>query len=180
MVRFLVIAGVLTALALLSKGSHAYSGVAVRPSFQPTRPSMSPLPGVGRRGRVWRLGLSADGGGEEEEAAALLRKAAELRKEAEELGGVKEAEERRRRGVQEAMEGARKLSEGDAGEAGEELYADMIEERKETLSDGMRERLKNEARSLGADPNSAQTNYILYISVAVGALVILGGKGILF
>ena len=51
--------------------------------------------------------------------------------------------------------------------------------RKDPLSDSMRQRLMNEA-STGLDSESKQTNVILYISVAVFALVVLGGQGILY
>jgi hypothetical protein len=43
----------------------------------------------------------------------------------------------------------------------------------------MKERLTREA-SAGLDSNSKQTNVILYVSVAVVVLVLLGGQGIFF
>ena len=60
------------------------------------------------------------------------------------------------------------------------LYDDMIPERKETMSNSMKERLRAEATSLGGDPNKKSAPVILYISAVIGVLVILGGKGILF
>ena len=50
---------------------------------------------------------------------------------------------------------------------------------KDPLSDQMRARLLREATT-GLDPDSKQTNVLLYIMLAVAALVILGGQGILF
>jgi len=60
------------------------------------------------------------------------------------------------------------------------LYDDMIPQRKETMSQGMMDKLKKEAQQYGADPNVKQPPYILYVSAAIGVLVILGGKGILY
>mmetsp|Transcript_32756 Transcript_32756/g.54111 ORF Transcript_32756/g.54111 Transcript_32756/m.54111 type:complete len:114 (-) Transcript_32756:207-548(-) len=51
--------------------------------------------------------------------------------------------------------------------------------KKPDLSDTMRARLIAEASS-GMDSESKQTNVILYIAIAVVALVALGGQGILF
>lgn len=51
--------------------------------------------------------------------------------------------------------------------------------KKETLSDSMRARLLAEA-STGLDSDSKQTNVLLYIMAAVGVLVLLGGKDILY
>lgn len=47
------------------------------------------------------------------------------------------------------------------------------------MSDSMKDKLRREASS-GMDSNEKQTNVILYISVAVAILVLLGGQGILF
>ena len=43
----------------------------------------------------------------------------------------------------------------------------------------MKERLRREA-STGLDPDTANTNVLLYIMAAVGVLVVLGGQGILY
>jgi len=59
------------------------------------------------------------------------------------------------------------------------LYDDEVAPRKEPISDQMRARLAREASS-GLDPDSKQTNVLLYIMLAITALVILGGKDILF
>jgi hypothetical protein len=50
---------------------------------------------------------------------------------------------------------------------------------KEGLSDSMRDRLMREA-STGLDSDKKQNNTILYISVVVAVLVVLGGKDILY
>jgi hypothetical protein len=50
---------------------------------------------------------------------------------------------------------------------------------KDGLSDSMRDRLLREA-STGLDSDQKQNNTILYISVVVAILVILGGQGILY
>ena len=47
------------------------------------------------------------------------------------------------------------------------------------ISDSMRQRLMAEA-STGLNSNEKQTNVILYISVGVALLVILGGAGIFY
>lgn len=62
---------------------------------------------------------------------------------------------------------------------GGDLYDDEVPEYKDPISDNMRARLMAEA-STGLDSNQKQTNVILYISVAVAILVLLGGQGILF
>jgi len=59
------------------------------------------------------------------------------------------------------------------------FYDDEVPLPKETLSNSMRDRLIREA-STGLDPDAKQTNVILYISVAIGILVLLGGQGIFF
>ncbi len=50
---------------------------------------------------------------------------------------------------------------------------------KRFISDNMRARLMAEA-STGLDSDKKQTNVILYISIAVAILVLLGGEGILY
>lgn len=59
------------------------------------------------------------------------------------------------------------------------LYDDDVPENKPLLSDNMRARLLAEASS-GLDSEKKQTNVILYIIVAVAALVVAGGQGIFF
>jgi len=78
-----------------------------------------------------------------------------------------------------AADGEEKLTEGDAIEAGGAVYDDEVEAPRENVSNAMKERLRREA-SAGLDSNQSQTNVILYISIAVVALVALGGQGILY
>lgn len=59
------------------------------------------------------------------------------------------------------------------------VYDDEAPEYRDTLSDSMKERLRREA-SAGLDSESKQTNVILYISLVVAVLVVLGGQGILY
>ena len=59
------------------------------------------------------------------------------------------------------------------------FYDDDTPEYKDPLSDSMRARLMKEA-STGLDSDTKQTNVILYISIAVAILVLLGGQGILY
>lgn len=98
----------------------------------------------------------------ESEAAKLKQQAQKLREEAAEAAGVS---------VQELMASV-KSGTGT-------VYDDESEVPKENLSSAMKERLMREA-STGLDSNKSQTNVILYISVAVALLVLLGGQGILF
>ena len=78
-----------------------------------------------------------------------------------------------------AADGEEKLTEGDAIEAGGAVYDDEVEAPRENVSNAMKERLMREAGA-GLDSNQSQTNVILFISIAVVALVALGGQGILF
>ena len=60
-----------------------------------------------------------------------------------------------------------------------DLYDDEVAEYKDPLSDNMRKRLMAEA-STGLDSDKPQTNVILYISLGVIVLILLGGQGILY
>jgi hypothetical protein len=60
------------------------------------------------------------------------------------------------------------------------LYDDQVEYKAPELSNTMKERLRNEAQSFGADYNTKSPPVILYISGFILVLVALGGKGILF
>ena len=59
-----------------------------------------------------------------------------------------------------------------------------IEESKEEISKSMKDRLRRELQSQGADPNYSagpiKGNPILIISAIVAILVVFGGKGIFF
>jgi len=59
------------------------------------------------------------------------------------------------------------------------LYDDEIAPEKDPISIEMRNRLLREASS-GLDSDKKQVNVILYISVFVAILVLIGGQGILF
>ena len=98
------------------------------------------------------------------DAARLRAQAQKLREEAAEAAGV----------TVEELTTASKNADGT-------VYDDepMLEPIRDPLSDSMRERLRREA-STGLDSNKSQTNVILYISVAVALLVLVGGQGILF
>eukprot|EP00586_Coscinodiscus_wailesii_P014581 CAMPEP_0172491702 /NCGR_PEP_ID=MMETSP1066-20121228/22563_1 /TAXON_ID=671091 /ORGANISM="Coscinodiscus wailesii, Strain CCMP2513" /LENGTH=162 /DNA_ID=CAMNT_0013260871 /DNA_START=136 /DNA_END=624 /DNA_ORIENTATION=- len=60
-----------------------------------------------------------------------------------------------------------------------DLYDDEVAEYKDPLSDTMRKRLMAEA-STGLDSDKPQTNVILYISLGIIVLILLGGQGILY
>ncbi len=100
----------------------------------------------------------------EAEATKLREQAQKLREEAAEAAGVSVAE----------LTSASKNADGT-------VYDDepMLEPPRENVSNAMKERLRREAQT-GLDSDSSQTNVILYISVAVVALVLLGGQGILY
>lgn len=104
----------------------------------------------------------------EEEAARLREQAQKLREEAATLSGSDESVTEEKVSVESstAVTGT--------------FYDDEVEPtRKDPLSESMRDRLRREA-STGLDSNQSQTNVILYISIAVAILVLVGGKGILY
>jgi hypothetical protein len=59
------------------------------------------------------------------------------------------------------------------------LYDDEVAPEKDPISSEMRNRLLREASS-GLDSEKKQVNVILYISVFISLLVLIGGQGILF
>lgn len=99
------------------------------------------------------------------EAERLREKARQLKEEVASLSGktVQEMED----------ESSNKIK------SNKDIYDDEVKPYKDPLSDNMRAKLMKEA-STGLDPNAKQTNVILYISLAVVALVALGGSGILY
>jgi hypothetical protein len=120
----------------------------------------SPPPSTHYRCNTATCRMSSDA---ESEAAKLKEQAAKLREEAAAAAGVS---------VDELMT---KSSDGT-------LYddeTDVAQAPKENISNAMKERLRREASS-GLDSNKSQTNVILYVSVGVAILVILGGQGILY
>lgn len=119
-----------------------------------------PPPSSIGRGRCIQGGLCMSA---EDEAAKLREQAQKLRQDAAEAAGVT---------VEELTAG---LKNGDGT-----VYDDeMLEPPRENVSSAMKERLRREA-STGLDSNQSQTNVILYVSVAVALLVLVGGQGILF
>jgi hypothetical protein len=98
----------------------------------------------------------------ESEAAKLKQQAQKLREEAAEAAGVS---------VEELMASVKSGTVT--------VYDDETEVPKENLSSTMKERLMREAAT-GLDSNKSQTNVILYISVGIALLVLIGGQGILF
>jgi hypothetical protein len=108
----------------------------------------------------------------EDEAERLRAQAAKLREEVAEATGKSVAEV-------EAEEATSKAVQVQQVNADGTVYDDETPEYRDPLSDSMRERLRREA-STGLDSNQKQTNVILYISIAVAVLVLLGGQGILY
>ena len=107
----------------------------------------------------------------EDDAAKLLEQAKKLREEAAAMSGEDAVTV-----VAEEKTESKKIS------ADGTFYDDEVEmepTRKDPLSDNMRARLIAEAQT-GLDSESKQTNVILYISVFVAILVVLGGQGILY
>ena len=102
----------------------------------------------------------------ETEAARLREKARQLKEEAASLSGKTFQE------MEQEGKAMKKPASGD-------IYDDEVKAYRDPLSDSMRAKLMKEA-STGLDPNQKQTNVILYISLVVVALVILGGSGIFF
>ncbi|CAM9670633.1 unnamed protein product [Chrysoparadoxa australica] len=99
--------------------------------------------------------------GAAEEAKRLMEQAAKIRAEAAELSeaaGIKKAE----------------VVKPQVAEAEEEAY------KPRELSETMKNKLRREMISQGADPNRSSGNPILIISAVVALLVILGGKGIFY
>ena len=103
-----------------------------------------------------KICMSAD------EAAKLKEQAQKLREEAAAAAGVT-------------------VEELTSKSSGGTVYDDepMLEPPRDNVSDAMKQRLMREA-STGLDSNTSQTNTILYISVGVAILVLLGGQGILY
>mmetsp|Transcript_19730 Transcript_19730/g.24887 ORF Transcript_19730/g.24887 Transcript_19730/m.24887 type:complete len:153 (-) Transcript_19730:306-764(-) len=102
------------------------------------------------------------------EAEKLRAKAQALKEEVATLSGTTVEE-------MEKKEADAAVPEKKSGD----LYDDEVAAYKDPLSDNMRARLMAEA-STGLDSEKKQTNVILYISIAVAILVLLGGEGILY
>ena len=108
----------------------------------------------------------------EEEAERLRAQAAKLREEVAEATGKSAAETAAPAPAKQQQQQVQVNADGT-------IYDDEMPEYRDPLSDSMRTRLMREASS-GLDSEKKQSNVILYISVAVAVLVLLGGQGILF
>ena len=109
----------------------------------------------------------------EEEAERLRAQAAKLREEVAEATGKSAAETAAAAPTEQQQQQQVQVN------ADGTVYDDEMPEYRDPLSDSMRTRLMREA-SAGLDSEKKQSNVILYISVAVAVLVLLGGQGILF
>ena len=112
----------------------------------------------------------------EDEAERLRAQAAKLREEVAEATGKSVAEIEAETAPKAEEEQAQQTVQLNADGT---VYDDETPEYRDPLSDNMRQRLMREA-STGLDSNQKQTNVILYISIAVAVLVLLGGQGILY
>ena len=131
----------------------------------------APGPRIGSGGPTTSVPLRMSA---EDEAERLRAQAAKLREEVAEATGNK-AEEQAQQAQQEQTTGTNTVQLNADGT----VYDDETPEYRDPLSDNMRARLMKEA-STGLDSNQKQTNVILYISIAVAVLVLLGGQGILY
>ena len=111
----------------------------------------------------------------EEEAERLRAQAAKLREEVAEATGKSAAETAAPAPAKQQQQQQQQVQVNADGT----IYDDEMPEYRDPLSDSMRTRLMREASS-GLDSEKKQSNVILYISVAVAVLVLLGGQGILF
>jgi len=112
----------------------------------------------------------------EEEAERLRAQAAKLREEVAEATGKSAAETAAPAPAKQQQQQQQQQVQVNADGT---IYDDEMPEYRDPLSDSMRTRLMREASS-GLDSEKKQSNVILYISVAVAVLVLLGGQGILF
>merc|ERR1719253_1230348 len=166
-VSLLVVAVVLSAAA---KVSSAFSP----PSLAPGRVNANTCAHIGSlassvpgpRIALLPLRMSA-----EEEAERLRAQAAKLREEVAEATGKSAAET-----ASAAPAPAEQQQQQVQVNADGTVYDDEMPEYRDPLSDSMRTRLMREA-SAGLDSEKKQSNVILYISVAVAVLVLLGGQG---
>lgn len=162
-------------LAILSSQADTLCAFSIKPSVVKSLVKRSVVPSFGvvelrtvyssRSTSLLRMSEDVDA-----EAAKLREQAKKLREEVAALSDTKVEEEK---SVEPAKAEPAKAQSGS-------FYDDEVElVYKDPLSDNMRNRLMNEA-STGLDSQKPQTNTILYISVAIVALIALGGKGILY
>ena len=171
-VSLFVVAVVLLAAA---KVSSAFSP----PSLAPGRMNVNTCADIGSlassvpgpRIALLPLRMSA-----EEEAERLRAQAAKLREEVAEATGKSAAETAAPAPAKQQQQQQQQQVQVNADGT---VYDDEMPEYRDPLSDSMRTRLMREASS-GLDSEKKQTNVILYISVAVAVLVLLGGQGILY
>ncbi|KAL7470611.1 hypothetical protein ACHAXS_010860 [Conticribra weissflogii] len=155
---------ILLLLALLAT-TAAFTPTTQRTTYTPMKrivPSTTRKPSYGHSSSTFQKMSSDDSA--ESEATKLREQAAKLRKEAAAAAGVSVEE----------LTASLKNSDGT-------VYDDepMLEAPRDNVSNAMKERLMREA-STGLDSNQSQTNVLLYISVGVALLVLIGGQGILF
>ena len=158
-VSLLVAAVVLSAAA---KVSTAFSPPSLAPGRANTCTDVGSLASSvpGPRIALLPLRMSA-----EDEAERLRAQAAKLREEVAEATG-KSAAETAAPAPAEQQQQVQVNADGT-------VYDDETPEYRDPLSDSMRARLMREA-STGLDSEKKQTNVILYISIAVAVLVLLG------
>ena len=168
-VCLLVVAVVLSAAA---KVSSAFSPTSLVPGRMNVNIGSLASSIPGPRIALLPLRMSA-----EEEAERLRAQAAKLREEVAEATGKSAAETAapapaKQQQQQQQQQQVQVNADGT-------VYDDEMPEYRDPLSDSMRTRLMREASS-GLDSEKKQSNVILYISVAVAVLVLLGGQGILY
>ena len=163
-VGLLVVAVVLSAAA---KVSSAFSPSSLAPGRMNVNIGSLALSVPGPRIALLPLRMSA-----EEEAERLRAQAAKLREEVAEATGKSAAETAAPAPAKQQQQQVQVNADGT-------IYDDEMPEYRDPLSDSMRTRLMREASS-GLDSEKKQSNVILYISVAVAVLVLLGGQGILY
>lgn len=161
-VLFVATVAVVAAFAPTDKPTSRSSWSAASTSYVPMKRVgyASPPPSTSYRCNSGICRMTSDA---ESEAAKLKEQAAKLREEAAAAAGVS---------VDELM-----TKSGDGTLYDDET--DVAQAPRDNVSNAMKERLRREA-STGLDSNQSQTNVILYISVGVAILVILGGQGILY
>ena len=167
-VCLLVVAVVLSAAA---KVSSAFSPTSLVPGRMNVNIGSLASSIPGPRIALLPLRMSA-----EEEAERLRAQAAKLREEVAEATGKSAAETAAPAPAKQQQQQQQQQVQVNADGT---IYDDEMPEYRDPLSDSMRTRLMREASS-GLDSEKKQSNVILYISVAVAVLVLLGGQGILF
>ena len=154
-------------------GAGTGAGTAMHVISTLARTAPGPRIGSGAPTRSVPLRMSA-----EDEAERLRAQAAKLREEVAEATGSTSKSALAAAELEAEAEQQTGTSTVQLNADGT-VYDDETPEYRDPLSDSMRARLMKEA-STGLDSNQKQTNVILYISIAVAVLVLLGGQGILY